>query len=179
MILNASHAILFLQYNHVLVFRYSWKFLCNRVFNQCIFKRRRGWNFTLFHVYKNMKEMNCFHQSCIIGYQFCEDQKMICRECSDFDEYCFKNNRHIANCLPYIANIYNCTYKSQKLETEYRGIMDHLYVRFAWPTLFQHLSQSRHIIFWASQNWYPMMQLWWKQFISMAPTVIKLHNLLS
>ena len=48
----------------------------------------------------------------------------------------------VFDCLPYIANIYNCTYKTQKLETEYRGNMDHLCVRFAWPTLFQHLGQS-------------------------------------
>jgi hypothetical protein len=31
----------------------------------------------------------------------------------------------VFDCLPYIANIYNCTYKTKKIETEYRGIMDH------------------------------------------------------
>jgi hypothetical protein len=57
MILYAFHAILFLQYNHVLIdfLRYSWKFLCNRTFNQCIFKPHRGCNFTFFYVYRNMK----------------------------------------------------------------------------------------------------------------------------
>ena len=46
-------------------------------------------------------EMNRCHQTCVIGYEFCEPQKMICRQCSEFDEYCFKDIIHIANCSTY------------------------------------------------------------------------------
>lgn len=41
----------------------------------------------------------------MLGFQFCEPQKQICRKCSDFQEYCWKDILHIANCSSYCQSL--------------------------------------------------------------------------
>lgn len=53
----------------------------------------------------DVKEI-CENQFCNIGYEFCETQKRVCRQCSDFKDFCWDNHRHIRECTSYcIGNV--------------------------------------------------------------------------
>ncbi|CAG2202759.1 unnamed protein product [Mytilus edulis] len=48
---------------------------------------------------------DCENQICQLGYEFCETGKDVCRQCSDFQEYCFEDNKHLSNCSSYCKEI--------------------------------------------------------------------------
>ena len=86
------------------------------------------WVFVLFFIVMGTLlavSLDCPFALLLLQYSF--DKKLFCI---------------VFDFLSYIVNMYNCTYKTHKIETESRGNMVHLYVRFACPTLFQHLGQS-------------------------------------
>lgn len=44
---------------------------------------------------------DCENQICKLGYEFCETGKQVCRQCSDFKDFCWIDNKHISNCSSY------------------------------------------------------------------------------
>ncbi|XP_063447477.1 uncharacterized protein LOC134727023 [Mytilus trossulus] len=44
---------------------------------------------------------DCENQICKLGYEFCETGKQVCRQCSDFKDFCWVDNKHISNCSSY------------------------------------------------------------------------------
>ncbi|CAC5385292.1 unnamed protein product [Mytilus coruscus] len=48
---------------------------------------------------------DCENQICKLGYEFCETEKEVCRQCSDFQEFCFVDNKHLSNCSSYCKEI--------------------------------------------------------------------------